>query len=231
MNAGTELYQTWHTDRAAENAMGDSHTPMWRHFISLVPEIDLSTLAVLDFGCNQGGFLRLLYALRPFRYGAGVDIAQESIDVARERSRDLPIEFAATTSLERWYGRIDRAFSYEVIYLLPDLEAHAREIKRTLRPGGIYYAVTGCHTASPLWPAWRTLIAANSNAPVQDYAPEDYAAAFAAAGFDISFKRFGYDDFVPAGKDKAYYPRLTDAFDYPNRDKLLFRCALPSGAN
>lgn len=177
--------------------MGNAHAPMWRHFISLAPEADLSTLTVLDFGCNQGGFLRLLYALRPFRYGAAVDIAQASIDVARERSRDLPIDFAATISLERWYGRIDRAFSYEVIYLLPDLEAHAREIKRTLHPGGIYYAVTGCHTANPLRPARRALIAANSNAPVQDHAPEDDAAAFAAAGFDVSFKRFGYDGFVP----------------------------------
>src|SRR5271170_8066127 len=60
-------YQTWHTDSAREAAMEEGHRPLWCHFIQAVPETDLSTREVLDFGCNRGGFLRLLYALRPFR--------------------------------------------------------------------------------------------------------------------------------------------------------------------
>ena len=45
------------------------HAPIWRHLIGLVPENELSGVKVLDFGCNQGGFLRLLYQLRPFQQG------------------------------------------------------------------------------------------------------------------------------------------------------------------
>jgi hypothetical protein len=89
--------------------------------------------------------------------------------------------------------------------------------------GGVYYAVTGCHTASPLWPAWRELIGSTTNAPVQDRSPDDYADAFAQAGFDVSVRRFGYDGFIPASKDRRYYPTLSDALDYPARHKLLFR--------
>ncbi len=63
---------TWYIDPDAEDAMADGHAPIWRHLIGLVPEIDLSGRAVLDFGCNQGGFLRHLHALRPFtgRWGS-----------------------------------------------------------------------------------------------------------------------------------------------------------------
>jgi hypothetical protein len=59
---------------------------------------------------------------------------------------------------------------------------------------------------------------------VQDRSPDDSAAAFAAGGFEVSARRFGYNGFVPASKDRRYYPKLLDALDYPAEHKLLFRC-------
>lgn len=219
----TETYATWHRDPAREPAMEDSHRPLWRHFIETIPETDLSTRDVLDFGCNRGGFLRLLHALKPFRHGVGVDISRDSVAAAQGLAGPAPLEFAVATDLSPWAGRFDLAFSYEVIYLLPDLAGHAAAMHTALRPGGVYYAVTGCHTATPLWPAWRDLIATTTNAPVQDRAPEDYAKTFAAAGFAVSVRRFGYQGFLPLPKDSRYYPSLADALDYPSRDKLIFR--------
>ncbi|HUO00315.1 MAG TPA: class I SAM-dependent methyltransferase [Bradyrhizobium sp.] len=196
---------------------------MWRHFINTIPEHDLSTREVLDFGCNRGGFLRLLHALKPYRRALGVDIAEASIAAARDLGATIPVEFLATSDLSRWPDRFDVAFSYEVIYLLPDLDGHAEMIKQSLRSGGVYYAVTGCHTASPLWPHWKDLIGGSTNAPVQDRSPEEYAEVFARAGFDVSVRRFGYDGFTAAHKDRKYYPTLLDAVDYPAVHKLLFR--------
>jgi SAM-dependent methyltransferase len=216
-------YGTWHADPSREPAMEESHKPLWRHFINTIPETDLSTRDILDYGCNRGGFLRLLHALKPYRQALGVDIAEASIAAARDLVGTAPIDFAATTDLSPWAGRFDVAFSYEVIYLLPDIDGHAKAIHRSLRAGGIYYAVTGCHTASPLWPAWHDLIGGSTNAPVQNRAPDDYADAFARAGFDVSVRRFGYDGFTPAHKDRRYYPTLMDAVDYPAEHKLLFR--------
>lgn len=220
-------YDTWHTNPARDRAMEEAHRPLWRHFIETIPETDLATRAVLDFGCNRGGFLRLLHALKPFRRGLGVDIARKSLAEARELAGVAPLSFEDAGELHRCSGAFDLAFSYEVIYLLPDLAAHAALMHAALRPRGAYYAVTGCHTANPIWPSFRLALAATSNAPVQDRSPEDYAAAFEEAGFEVSVRRFGYDGFVPFWKDSPYYPTLFDALDYPDRSKLLFRLVRP----
>jgi SAM-dependent methyltransferase len=196
-------------------------------FIGLVPETDLSDKDVLDFGCNQGGFLRLLHALRPFRHGVGVDIAQESVAAAQSLRGNLPIDYCVASDLQPWAGKIDIAFSYEAIYLLPDLADHATEVYRALRDGGVYYAATGCHTDSHLWPLWRSVIADTSNAPVQDYAPEDYRDAFAAQGFSVSVRKFGFDGFVPVAAGSPYYPKIVDALIYAADDRLLFRFVKP----
>lgn len=216
-------YATWHADTAREPAMEESHRPLWRHFIETIPESDLSTREVLDFGCNRGGFLRLLYALKPFRHAVGVDIAHASIEAARDLVGVAPIHYAVASDLSAWPERFDIAFSYEVIYLLPDIAAHAAGMYAALRPGGVYYAVTGCHTDSPLWSVWRRVIAETTNAPVHDRAPEDYATALSSAGFDVSVRRFGYSGFVPIPKDSRYYAKLIDAIDYAGEHKLLFR--------
>lgn len=230
MTQAAPAYATWHADPDREAAMEASHRPMWRHFIQSIPETDLSTRAVLDFGCNRGGFLRLLQALKPFRHGLGIDIARDSIAAARTLAGAMPLDFEVATDLGPWRGQFDLAFSYEVIYLLPDLAAHAAQMWQVLRDGGVYYAVTGCHTHCPLWPAWHTLIGDTTNAPVQDRSPEEYADTFAQAGFDVSVRKFGFDGFVPAHKDRRYYPRLTDALDYPAEHKLLFRLVKQGGA-
>lgn len=216
-------YATWHTDAQREVAMGHSHAPLWRHFIETLPEGDLRARTVLDFGCNRGGFLRLLHALRPFRRAVGIDIASQSIAAATAAKGDLPLHFEVATDLAPWADSFDIAFSYEVIYLLPDLAGHARGMFEALRDGGVYYAVTGCHTENPLWPRWREVIGASSNAPVQDRTPQDFIDAFAAAGFAVSVKRFGYDGFIPATKDRSYYPSIVDAITYASDHKLLFR--------
>ena len=45
--------------------MEKGYRPLWQHFIGVIPETDLSTHRVLDFGFNRGGFLRPLYGLKP----------------------------------------------------------------------------------------------------------------------------------------------------------------------
>jgi SAM-dependent methyltransferase len=216
-------YGTWHTDAQREPAMEEAHRPLWRHFVEAIPETDLSTREVLDFGCNRGGFLRLLHALKPFRRAVGIDIAVDSIAAAGALVGAVPAEFVVATDLSPWSGRFDLAFSYEVIYLLADLDGHAAAIHRALRDGGVYYAVTGCHTEFPLWPAWREVIGSSTNAPVQNRSPDDYAEAFAGAGFDVAVRRFGYAGFIPAARDRRYHPTLVDAIDYAAEHKLLFR--------
>ncbi len=219
---GTPTIPTWYKDPTADEAMADGHTAIWRHMIGLMPEIDLSGRDVLDYGCNQGGFLRLLYAVRPFRRGLGIDIAEASVARAEALSSTMPLHFRVGSGIAGLQAQFDLAFSHEVIYLLPDIATHAREMFAALRPGSVYYAVTGCHTGNALWPQWRELVAERTNTVVQDRSVTEYATAFAAAGFAVSGRKLGFDGFVPF-KPGGWMPRFEDALDYVTPTKVLFR--------
>jgi len=223
-NAGT--IATWYVDPDAENAMADGHAPIWRHLIGLVPEQDLSTRTVLDFGCNQGGFLRHLHALRPFRKALGIDIAEQSIAQANALKGNLPIQYQTAARLVGWIDEFDLAFSHEVIYLIEDIAGHARDIHAALKPGGVYYAVTGCHTDNPLWPEWRKLVAKRTNTVVQDRSIADYARIFAEAGFKVAARKLGFTGFVPYLPD-GWMPDFADALDYYTETKIVFRLVRP----
>jgi SAM-dependent methyltransferase len=214
---------TWNRNPADEEAMGAVHAPIWRRMINVAVPHDLSASTVLDYGCNQGGFLRLLYDRHPFKAAVGIDIARESVARAELLRGHRPIEYKvgdrATST-----GRIfDYAFSHEVIYLLPDLAEHAADIKTVLRAGGAYVAAMGCHTDSPLWPRWRSLIAETSSIPIYDHALEDVARAFTATGFSVSVRPLALDAFMPVTLGSAYFPRIIDQMRYYSSDKVLFR--------
>ena len=60
---------TWNRNPADEEAMGAAHAPIWRRMIDVSVPHDLRDSTVLDYGCNQGGFLRMLYDRHPFKSG------------------------------------------------------------------------------------------------------------------------------------------------------------------
>jgi SAM-dependent methyltransferase len=218
-----QTYPTWHLTPTGEAAMEDIHTPYWRHFINVVPEQDLSGRAVLDFGCSRGGFLRLLHDSRPFAKGVGVDIASASIGDASKMAGGRPLSYHVTSDPSQLGVTFDVAFSYEVIYLIQDLNEHALQMKDALGESGIYYAVTGCHTESPLWNRRKEVIASNSSTRVPSYSPDDYIDAFASAGFKVTLRRFGFNDFVPPPVNRGFHPGIMDALTYNAEEKILFR--------
>jgi SAM-dependent methyltransferase len=215
--------KTWAKDWANENAMNDEHDHLWRQLILHVEEDCLAGKEVLDYGCNQGGFLRLLFEMKPFRRGTGADIALESLAIARQKAGRLPLDFIRAPDLKDRAAAYDVAFSHEVLYLLPDLGAHAALINRALKPGGVYYAAIGCHTGNPLWQRWRDVIAAYSNVKVQDYSLDDYAHAFFDTGFSVSARPYAFQGFVPLKKRNAYFQTVTESLHYHTVDKTLFR--------
>ncbi|MDQ0327617.1 SAM-dependent methyltransferase [Rhodopseudomonas julia] len=225
-NAKTRTISTWYVDPADEDAMTEAHAPIWRHLIGLLPERDLTTKNVLDFGCNQGGFLRHLYALRPFRKALGVDIATASVEKAESLKGAVPVHYDTDTRLRGWDEQFDVAFTHEVIYLIEDIQRHASDLWRVLKPCGVYYAVTGCHTDNPLWPEWRSLIAGRTNTTVQDRSITDYARAFVDAGFQVSARKLAFDGFVPYQPD-GWSPNFAQTLDYYTQTKVVFRLVKP----
>ena len=214
---------TWNRNPADEEAMGATHAPIWRRMADVSVPHDISTSTVLDYGCNQGGFLRLLYDSHSFLRAVGIDIARESVARAELLKGHRPIEYKVADTAASLGRTFDYAFSHEVIYLLPDLAAHARDIRAALRPGASYVAAVGCHTDSSVWPRWRKLIAETSSIPLYDHSLEDISKAFAAAGFTVSVRPLALDAFMQVTIGSAYFPKVVDQLRYYTSDKVLFR--------
>ena len=203
--------------------MGAAHAPIWRRMIDVGVTGDLMAAAVLDYGCNQGGFLRMLYDRVPFRSAVGIDIARESVARANLLKGQRPIEYKVSDSAAALGQTFDLAFSHEVVYLLPDLAAHAEDMKAAIRPGGAYIAAIGCHMDSASWPRWRKVIAETSSIPLYDHSLEDVARAFSDAGFNVSVRPLDLDAFMPVTVGSPYFPKITDQLRYYSDDKVLFR--------
>lgn len=225
-DATAKTISTWYIDPDAEDRMADGHAPIWRHLIDLIVEKDLTSKNVLDFGCNQGGLLRHLHAIRPFRKALGIDIAETSVAKAEALKGNLPVQHQVGGTVEGWDEEFDLAISHEVIYLVPDIAAHAADIFRSLKPGGVYYAVTGCHTDNPLWSQWQKLVAEKTNTVVQDRSITDYAKVFQAAGFKVSARKLEFDGFLPYS-ESAWTPDFSDSLDYYTQTKIVYRLVKP----
>jgi len=223
----SQVLSTWTKDQAEEDLMNEDHAPLWKQMITLIPSEYWQEKTVLDFGCNQGGFLKEIYKNAAYKKALGVDLAQSSLEVARTRHQRLPTEFNTPEVLNNQRESFDIAFSHEVLYLLPDLEEHAQIIKQTLKKGGRYYAAIGCHTDQPLWSQWKSFVADYSNIPVFDYSLDDYANAFFKAGFKVGVQPFRLSGFFPLSQNNPYMPRVVDSIRYYNVDKVLFEYISP----
>ncbi len=214
---------TWNRNPAEEEAMGAAHAPIWRRMIDVSVPRDLSASTVLDYGCNQGGFLRLLHDRHPYKSAIGIDIARESVARAEMLKGHRPVAYKVSDSAAALGQSFDFAFSHEVIYLLADVAAHACDLRAALRPGGAYVAAMGCHTDSAVWPRWRAVIAETSSIPIYDHSLEEVARAFTLAGFTASIRPLALDAFMPVTLGSAYFPKITDQLRYYSEDKVLFR--------
>lgn len=217
------IIRTWNRNEADEEAMGAAHAPIWRRMIDVSIHVDLRPSTVLDYGCNQGGFLRMLYDRHPFQSAVGIDIARESVARADLLKGYRPIEYKVGESAAALGRTFDFAFSHEVLYLLPDLAAHAADIKAALKPGGIYVAAMGCHKDSTVWPRWRKVLTETSSIPLYDHSLDSVAKAFSDAGFHVSVRPLDLDAFMPVTVGSEYFPKVVDQLRYYSQDKVLFR--------
>ncbi len=206
---------------ADDEAMQDEHGFIWRAMLDTI-DVDLAGRRVLDAGCNRGGFLRLLADRYGIAEGFGYDPAAGAIEDARRLAGNRSLRFEASSSAPEAWSGLDVAFSHEVLYLLPDLATHAVAIQRALRPGGVYFAVMGVHTGSPLMVEWH---AANRDElrlpPLYDV--DDVLATFRQAGFEASVARLAIG-FVPTtGHGHHHEDRSLEWLAYYHDHKLLLR--------
>ncbi len=221
MGAVSQLY--WQS-ASADELMQEEHGFIWDAMLETI-DLDLAGKRVLDAGCNRGGFLRLLADRCVIGQGSGYDPASGAIDDARRLAGRRPLEFEAADTVPVGWDSFDVAFSHEVLYLLHDLSAHAHTIFNALVPGGVYYAVTGVHAASPLMAQWHRANVEELHMP-RLYEIDEVIAVFQAAGFEAAAARLAMR-FVPAAGHGHDGGRLLDWLDYYYDQKLLLRFGRP----
>lgn len=207
-----------------ELSMEKGHYPAWAAMIRQMTETDITNANVLDFGCNRGGFLRRLYAAKPFAQGVGMDIATEALEDAKKYAKNLPLNFGTRSELGDLTNRFDFAFSHEVIYLLPDLVAHAKDIAAYLKKGGVYYLAIGEYTENPLWPRWDHIVREFSLVQPQTYSLQYIAKTFQSNGFNVGVSKLNCQGFFDYDvNDGKYLQSPIELVEFMTRYMMYFR--------
>jgi SAM-dependent methyltransferase len=213
---------------AEDQAMQDEHEFIWRAMLDTV-DVDLAGRRVLDAGCNQGGFLRLLADQAGIGAGYGYDPASQAVEDARRLAEGRPLTFACDSTVPPGWTHFDVAFSHEVLYLLGDLPAHAAALFSALKDGAPYYAVMGVHAGSTLMSSWHASSADDLELP-RLYDLDEVARVFEETGFDVAVGRLQIR-FVPVAAHRANPEDRRDLLgwlDYYSHDKVLFRFTRPA---
>ncbi len=219
----SNFFDYWSNDKEAENNMEISHQPFWEKVLHHYKEKDLSDKRVLDFGCNQGGYLRYIYSQRAFKYGVGVDLAKKSVEKANDNKGELPIEYFVCDDVTKLGKKFDIALSTSVLYLIEDLPLHAKQIYEVLEIGGVYYASYSDYNGNPNLPDMYNQINFYASVKMQIYSLDYIAKVFAEAGFKVQIIRMKPIDFITIDVNDEWHKRVSERMMFEYEQSYLFR--------
>ncbi len=194
---------------------------------------DVSGLRVLDCGCGEGRFSRIIVS-RGAEYVLGLDSCEPMIEAARELESGLD-EYRVADVQEMGFiddGTFDLAISYLNQCDLPDFAANTREVLRVLRPGG-RFVIANLHPMRSATGGWHKDEAGRKLHAVLDNYFDESERYWQIWGEDLTnFHRSlstYLDGFLDAGfvitrlveptvarSDLKQYPELEDELRVPN---------------
>lgn len=95
---------------------------------------------VLEIGCGKGAILGSLQ--KSGHLVAGIDVDADALAYCRAPHGDLPVAVASGDTLPFADGSFDAVLSFDVFEHIRDSNRHLKEVRRVLKPGGIYFLQT-----------------------------------------------------------------------------------------
>lgn len=96
--------------------------------------------SILEVGCGTGAFAERLTADNPAATVIATDTSERFVELTAARGVDARV--ADATDLPFADGSFDLVAAMWMLYHVPDLDAALAEVRRVLRPGGRFLAVT-----------------------------------------------------------------------------------------
>lgn len=119
---------------ARDRACLQEHRHLPLHWAVLGALGSLTGVRLLDVGCGVGLLLR--EAAERGAWVAGVDVAEERLEIARWALSDADLRVGHLAAIPYDNGRFDAATACNVLQYADDQEAALAEIVRVVRPGG-----------------------------------------------------------------------------------------------
>jgi SAM-dependent methyltransferase len=220
----------WNGPDGGDQSMEDEHQTFWLEFLNEIglTRSNLSEIKILDFGCNQGGMLRLLHDISPIKEGLGVDLAIKAIEVANSRKGDRPLDYKLAGELVEISNYFDLALSSSVLYLVEDLEWHAKEIYGVLKKGATYIANHPDYRSYPNGETVQQLINQHASCPSKNHSLDAIAQAFASAGFKVEIKRRLPTGFVSYSAGSLWYNSVGELLEQAYQHAYIFKFTKPN---
>jgi SAM-dependent methyltransferase len=141
---------------------------------------------LLEIGSGKG---RMLDLLRREGFDAqGVEVNETMIQESRRLYGDLPIHHVDGATLPFSDGAFSTVVSFDVFEHIPDSDAHLREVRRILKPGGTYLLQTPNKWTNVVFETirWRSFTAFRADhCSLHSY--REIQDRFGRHGFDTEF--------------------------------------------
>lgn len=114
--------------------------------------------SILEIGFGTGIFFSNLFEKNPTIKVSGIDYSEEMVEMARETNREyisngtLKLKLGNSDSIPFPSQSFSKVFCNMVIYFWDQPEKHLNEIKRILKPGGMFYTGMRTHESMRVFP-------------------------------------------------------------------------------
>jgi ubiquinone/menaquinone biosynthesis C-methylase UbiE len=141
---------------------------------------------ILDIGCGGGRNVARMLKRAPEGRVCGLDHAELSVEKARQLNRKAVREGRSdirlgSVSKNPWPDNsFDIVTAFETVYFWPDFANDLREIRRVLKPGGLFFICNEMNKTEEGRPAYRYWI---ETLDMKTYTAADFRKHLAGAGF------------------------------------------------